>query len=908
MATYYWVGGAGTWNNTNTANWSTSSGGSSGAGPPTSADDVIFNSSSDNNANFTVSLSTTASCRDLTVTAPDRTITFSGSQVNCYGNFTMSSTNTTTTGMDIDFLATTTGKTVTSGSKTFRRLRVNGAGGEWTQTDAIAWSGAAGNFTFSAGTWKTGNFNMTGGDMEFTTAGTKEIQLGSSTVTLSNGKWYTAGSSNLTVTAGTSTISLGATNPIFEGDGKTYYNLSQTNASAGVNFLIYGANTFNNVTITALTATGARRIFFYANQTISGTFSCNGASAIRRVHLLSDTIGTRRTLTVNAFAASPADICLRDIGVAGTASPLSGTRIGDAGNNTGITATAAANKYWNLTGSVDFTATGWALTSNGTPAVNNFPLPQDTIFFTNSGAMGTVGVNADWCVGPVDMSARTNAGTFNITNSNLQIHGNITLGTGITWAGTGSRITVASPASANYTIDTNGVNLGSYVDIDMVNATLTLAENTNFSRTGSATINVGIRLASGTLDLNSNTLTIASGFICIANQRNKTLAFGVSGKIVHNNAAGADYVFYIGESTGLTLTGNKLVEATGNSSTTRYIDALGGLSESNTVSVNITNGTGGLSFGGGSRFINLNTQGYTGTQSLGQTTEVELYGSLTIGTGHTPSATTGTIKFIPSTAQTLTSNGRTINCGVEIAATGANGKITLADALTLGTGSGANLTITSGQFDSGNFAITGVAVFSNNVNTRSVTFGTSSISLSGAASNNLLDFRTTTGLTFSGASSTVTFTADTSSTRDFYTGGLTWGSFIIGSGATNSIVTIRNGGTFTGTISSTKTGNHTIQFDPDVTVTVAGWTVSGSAGNLVSLHRRTTGVTGEWNIAKSGGGVVSADYLSISNSNATPATLTWYAGANSTDGGNNTGWIFTAPPAPGNGNFFMLLR
>ena len=46
MADRYWVGGAGTWDNTGTARWSTSSGGASGASAPTSADNVFFDSAS----------------------------------------------------------------------------------------------------------------------------------------------------------------------------------------------------------------------------------------------------------------------------------------------------------------------------------------------------------------------------------------------------------------------------------------------------------------------------------------------------------------------------------------------------------------------------------------------------------------------------------------------------------------------------------------------------------------------------------------------------------------------------------------------------------------------------------------------------------------------------------------------
>ena len=45
-------------------------------------------------------------------------------------------------------------------------------------------------------------------------------------------------------------------------------------------------------------------------------------------------------------------------------------------------------------------------------------------------------------------------------------------------------------------------------------------------------------------------------------------------------------------------------------------------------------------------------------------------------------------------------------------------------------------------------------------------------------------------------------------------------------------------------------------------------------------------------------GTVSSDFLSVSRSTATGGAG-WYAGANSTDGGNNSGWIFTAPPGGG---------
>lgn len=52
-------------------------------------------------------------------------------------------------------------------------------------------------------------------------------------------------------------------------------------------------------------------------------------------------------------------------------------------------------------------------------------------------------------------------------------------------------------------------------------------------------------------------------------------------------------------------------------------------------------------------------------------------------------------------------------------------------------------------------------------------------------------------------------------------------------------------------------------------------------------------------------GIVSADFLSISRSIATGGA-DWYAGANSTNGGGNTGWIFTAAPSAGGGSFIAF--
>lgn len=60
MAAYFWVGGTGTWDGVDSANWSATSGGAGGAGAPNSTDTVIFDSASGTGTCTTASNSASA--------------------------------------------------------------------------------------------------------------------------------------------------------------------------------------------------------------------------------------------------------------------------------------------------------------------------------------------------------------------------------------------------------------------------------------------------------------------------------------------------------------------------------------------------------------------------------------------------------------------------------------------------------------------------------------------------------------------------------------------------------------------------------------------------------------------------------------------------------------------------------
>ena len=124
MADRYWVLGTGTWDSTNTANWSTSSGGAGGASVPTAADNVFFNANSNVGTNpFTVTMANSPRvCNDFTASGLDGTMTLAGASIdlNVSGSLTFQATNFTRTYTGITtFNATTTGKTVTTNGVAF---------------------------------------------------------------------------------------------------------------------------------------------------------------------------------------------------------------------------------------------------------------------------------------------------------------------------------------------------------------------------------------------------------------------------------------------------------------------------------------------------------------------------------------------------------------------------------------------------------------------------------------------------------------------------------------------------------------------------------------------------------------------------------------------------------------------
>jgi hypothetical protein len=647
MADRYWVGGAGTWDATTTTNWSATSGGAGGASAPTSADNVIFDSLSNATA-YAVTVGTNAVALDVTIAGPavgNVTITLAATSViGVHGSWTNAATGvvfSSAIGAVISFLSTTTGNTITTNNVSLSATTVSlgSSLGGWTLGSAIT---TTQSFNAVAGIFDTAGFSVTANSFSISASVSRSISLGSSTLTLSGGAapLSAATTTNLTFDAGTSTIICSNASPTFSGGGLTYNNVQFTNTSAGT-VTIAGANTFANLTQTSPSVT-VRVVSIAANQIITGTLTLGAANtAVLRVIVRSDVIGTQRTLTV-ATIATLADVDFQDIVAAGASGTWSGTRLGNGTNNSNITFDAGKTVYWNLAGAQSWSAVGWATSSGGTPAVNNFPLAQDTAVFDNTGSVtGTISVNISWYLPAINIT-KTGAMTLANGTNTPRFFGNVTLQAATVTTGTGAWTYAAYGATSTFT--SNGATFTAPLTVNVPTGELTLGSALTQPSTVTTT------LTAGTLNLVSYTLT--TGIFNSNNSNTRTLAFG-TGKIVVLGTAGT--ILNLNTVTGLTVTGNSLVQATTAATTGTRILNIGNAGEANAISVDVTAGSDTVQLSTtNAAYKNVNLTGFTGTVNV--IVLINIYGSLNLGNATAYTGAAAVTFAATSGTNTITTN------------------------------------------------------------------------------------------------------------------------------------------------------------------------------------------------------------------------------------------------------------
>ena len=136
MASRFWVGGTGTWDASNTTNWSATTGGAGGASVPSVADTVTFNSKSGSGtctlaySPEVVSLALTTWTGTLNADGSLYTITVNGTG-NCYNNAGVAVTGSPSITLSN---TSTTARTFSTGNRTYGTITIGGSTGISTTT------------------------------------------------------------------------------------------------------------------------------------------------------------------------------------------------------------------------------------------------------------------------------------------------------------------------------------------------------------------------------------------------------------------------------------------------------------------------------------------------------------------------------------------------------------------------------------------------------------------------------------------------------------------------------------------------------------------------------------------------------------------------------------------------------
>ncbi len=394
-----------------------------------------------------------------------------------------------------------------------------------------------------------------------------------------------------------------------------------------------------------------------------------------------------------------------------------------------------ADRYWvGGTANWDGTAgTKWALTSGGAGG-QAVPTASDDVYFDAASGANTVTVSGSRpCL---SFNATGFTGTLAGTSTpNLQVHGNLTLGSGMTVAGTLTTVTFLGVGS--FTITTNGISL---VNVTFNNAGDTWTLQDNLTATGTVT------LTAGTLALSSYTL--ACNAFVMTSTSVKTLDFG-TGKISLNGTT-TGTVWNSASNTNTTLSGTVLIEITAPGSGVTKTISSGTTTISPSLNFSVVSGsTGGtITFVASMQIGDLTLGNFSYTVS---NIAISIYGSLNVGgTNVTLTAGTNAWTFAAASGtETLTSNGATLDFPITF--NGASGTWQLQDAFTVA--SGRTVTFTDGALDLQSYTFTTGIFSSSNSNTRSVAFGTGKIVLTG--SGTVWSCATATNFTTTGTNKTV---------------------------------------------------------------------------------------------------------------------------------------------------------
>lgn len=582
-----------------------------------------------------------------------------------------------------------------------------------------------------------------------------------------------------------------------------------------------------------------------------------------------------------------------------------------------------AGTVWSSTAGITFnaTTTGKTVTTNGTSLGGNVTFNGTNGVWTLGSALTSVG-GINVTAGTFDTSASGNYAVtcpaFSFSNTNTRTI-NLNASTITISSATSIALSAANITNLTFSAGTSQINLSNSISgissggLTFNNVSFTSAAASAITITGANTFNtlsfagrtsVGITSVTFSADQTISTLTLSAGTAAAYRTflRSDTIGTQRTLSVGTLTAGAADYDFRDIAITGAAapLTGTRFGDCKGNSgitfpaAKTVYWRNVGtGISWGNNIAVwSATNGgsanltmfplaqdtavfpSSPTPYPSSGNTVNINANYNIGTIDMSartantmtlatSTLAPTIYGNWINGTGITLTGT-GTLTFAGRVSQTITSAGVTFTQNITFNNPG--GSVTLLDAFTSLGSTASAFALTQGDFSAASynvslpnikFAISGSA-------TRTLDFGSGTWTIGGTGGTAFVNSATNLTVTGTGVISMTGATAKT-----FVGGGIQTYPTLNQGGA--GALTISGNNKFSNiTNTYSATGATSVLFTAGTTNIFAAFNLTGAAGAVCTLGSTTT-------------------------SQATlQKSSTWFMGANSTNGGNNTGLTFTA--------------
>lgn len=535
----------------------------------------------------------------------------------------------------------------------------------------------------------------------------------------------------------------------------------------------------------------------------------------------------------------------------------SGTTVWSGGTTTNLTLTGTITincTYSGGTGSRTI-STGTSVFAN-TSSVMNITAGTDTITTANSTpgfyTLNFTGFSGTWVNGSATTYSFKNSLIMSATMTN-----NVT--SAITFNGT----------AGTGTFTPNGIQFASAITFSGVGGTWQLGSN--LVNTSSITLTNGTFTAVNGASNYNVTCTLFSS----SNANTRVLTMGSGTWTLTGSGA---TIWTTSTNTGLTLTaGASIVNCTYSGGTGTRAISMGAGDSLNTLKVSA--GTDIFNFGR-ITCVDLDFTGFSGENDLVTATSTingNIIFSATMTFGGSQVYT-----FSATSSKTITTNGVTIDRSVTLS--GVGGIWVLQDNFTMG--STRTFSLSNGTINSNNKNVSVGLFSSSNSNTRTITLGSGTWTLTGTGT--VWTTATTTNLTLTANTATIKLTDSSASTKTFSGGGLTFYYIWLAPGVGAGEFDFVGSNTFTSFLDD-GTVAHAIKFTAGTTTTFTNKPdFSGASVANITISSITAATH---TLVFSGTTPISFDFLTISYSIASPNTV-WYAGANSVDSGNNTGWVF----------------